>query len=122
MKQFAQMKPNDSSAIEFMKNPDYLPEIVDENAQKYAATNLDALNSKYSDFGGMVVGKDFYFTSARNTSRKKYGWNEEPFLDIYKASMVGGVEKNESLFERRHKYKIPRKYRCYNSRRQTHVF
>lgn len=97
MKQFAAMKPNDSRAVAFMKNPDYLPEIVDENAQKYAATNLDALNSKYSDFGGMVVGNDFYFTSARNTSRKKYGWNEEPFLDIYKASMVGGVEKNESL-------------------------
>ena len=33
-----------------------------DTAQKYAATNLDALNSKYSDFGGMVVGKDFYFT------------------------------------------------------------
>jgi len=97
MKQFAEMKPDDSRAVAFMKNPDYLPEIVDENAQKYAATNLDALNSKYSDFGGMVVGNDFYFTSARNTSRKKYGWNEEPFLDIYKASMVGGVEKNESL-------------------------
>lgn len=96
MKQFAQMKPSDSRAVEFMKNPDYLPKIVDESMQKYTASNL-ALNSKYSDFGGMVVGNDFYFTSARNTTRKKYGWNEEPFLDIYKASLVGGVEKNESL-------------------------
>lgn len=99
MKQFAEMKPNDSRAIEFMKNPNYLPEIIDENAQKYTAKNLDALNSKYSDFGGMVVGNDFYFTSARNTSRKKYGWNEEPFLDLYKATIVGGVEKNESLLD-----------------------
>jgi len=95
MKQFAQMKPNDSRAVAFMKNPDYLPAIVDENSQKYTATNLDALNSKYSDFGGKVIGNDFYFTSARNTSGKKYGWNEEPFLDIYKASIVGGVEKND---------------------------
>lgn len=99
MKQFAGMKPNDSRAVAFMKNPDYLPEIIDENAQKFAATNLDALNSKYSDFGGMVVGNDFYFTSARNTARKKYGWNEEPFLDIYKASIIGGVEKNEALLK-----------------------
>ncbi len=99
MKQFAEMKPNDSRAVAFMKNPDYLPEIIDENAQKYAATNLDALNSKYSDFGGTVVGSDFYFTSARNTSRKKYGWNEEPFLDIYKASLVGGTVKGESLLK-----------------------
>ncbi|SRX52402.1 OmpA family protein [Aequorivita sp. CIP111184] len=95
MKQFAEMKPSDSRSVEFMKNPDYLPAIIDANSQKYAATNLDALNSKYSDFGGMVVGNDFYFTSARNTTGKKYGWNEEPFLDIYKASIVGGVEKNE---------------------------
>ncbi|MAO47729.1 MAG: cell envelope biogenesis protein OmpA [Aequorivita sp.] len=99
MKQFAEMKPNDSRAVAFMKNPDYLPEIIDENTQKYSATNLDALNSKYSDFGGTVVGSDFYFTSARNTSRKKYGWNEEPFLDIYKASLVGGTVKGESLLK-----------------------
>ena len=99
MKQFAGMKPNDSRAVAFMENPDYLPKIVDENTQKYAATNLDALNSKFSDFGGMVVGNDFYFTSARNTTRKKYGWNEEPFLDIYKASIIGGVEKNEALLK-----------------------
>lgn len=99
MKQFASMKPSDSRAVAFMENPDYLPKIMDENAQKYTATNLDALNSKYSDFGGNVVGNDFYFTSARNTTRKKYGWNEEPFLDIYKASIIGDVEKNEVLLK-----------------------
>lgn len=97
MKQFAQMKPNDSRAIAFMKDPNYLPKIVDESRQKYTARNLDQLNSKYSDFGGTVVGNDFYFTSARNTSRKTYGWNDEPYLDIYKASIVGGVVKNAEL-------------------------
>ncbi len=97
MKQFAQMKPSDSRAIAFMKNPDYLPKIIDENAQKFTATNLDALNSEYSDFGGTVLGNEFYFASSRNTNRKKYGWNEEPFLDIYKASIIGGVEKDADL-------------------------
>ena len=99
MKQFSEMKPNDSRAIAFMKNPDYLPKIVDESTQKYTAKNLDALNSKYSDFGGLAIGKDFYFSSARNTTRKTYGWNEEPFLDIYKATNVGGVEKDEALLK-----------------------
>ncbi|MDN3722913.1 OmpA family protein [Aequorivita sp. SDUM287046] len=99
MKQFAEMAPTDSRAVAFMENPDYLPKIIDENAQQYTATNLDALNSKYSDFGGTVMGNEFYFTSARNTTRKKYGWNEEPFLDIYKASIIGGVEKNEVLLK-----------------------
>lgn len=97
MKQFAQMKPADSRAIAFMENPNYLPKIIDENAQKYTATNLEALNSEYSDFGGTVLGNDFYFASSRNTNRKKYGWNEEPFLEIYKASIIGGVEKDEEL-------------------------
>ncbi|MRT17717.1 OmpA family protein [Vitellibacter sp. q18] len=97
MKQFAQMQPNDSRAIDFMKNPNYLPQIVDENAQQYGATNLEALNSKFSDFGGTVVGNDFYFASARNTARKKYGWNDEPFLDIYKASVTNGSIGSGSL-------------------------
>ncbi len=99
MKLFASMNPEDSRAVTFMKNPDYLPQIVDESKQKYTATNLDALNSEYSDFGGIAIKNDFYFSSARNTNRKKYGWNEQPFLDIYKASIVGGTEKNETLLK-----------------------
>ncbi len=99
MKQFAQMKPSDSRAVAFMKNPDYLPKIIDENAQKYTATNLGDLNSKYSDFGGTVKGNEFYFASSRNTNRKTYGWNEEPYLDIYKASIIGGVVKDAELLK-----------------------
>lgn len=94
MRNFSQMKPQDSRAVDFMKDPDYLPRIMDENAQKYSATSLEALNSKYSDFGGTIVGSDFYFSSARNTKGKTYDWNDEPFLDIYKASIVGGVIKD----------------------------
>jgi outer membrane protein OmpA-like peptidoglycan-associated protein len=97
MKKFAQMKPDDSRAIAFMKNPDYLPKIMDENTQRYAAKNADQLNSKFSDFGGTLVGKELYFASSRNTTRKNYGWNEEPYLDIYKASNVGGTYKNATL-------------------------
>ena len=99
MKQFAQMKPKDSRAVAFMQNPDYLPKIIDENAQKYTATNLEGLNSKYSDYGGTVVGNDFYFTSGRNDSRATYGWNEEHYFDIYKASIIGGVEKDPELLK-----------------------
>lgn len=99
MKRFAQLKPNDSRAIEFMKNPNYLPKIVDERTQKYTASNLKDLNSKFSDFGGRIYNGAFYFTSARNTARKNYEWNNEPFLDIYKASIVGGVVKDAELLK-----------------------
>lgn len=28
-----------------------------------------------------------YFSTARNQDRRNYGWNKEPFLDIYSASI-----------------------------------
>ena len=96
MKTFAEMKPEDSRAKKFMENPNYIPLIMDE-VQRYSATNLEEINSEYSDFGAFMMGKDFYFSSARNTKRKKYGWNEQPYLDIYKATDVGGTIKNATL-------------------------
>ena len=98
MKKFSDLKANDSRAIEFMKNPNYIPTIM-EGVQRYGATNLEGLNSKYADFGGSVSGKDFYFASGRNTSRKTYQWNKEPFLDLYKAELVGGTIKNAALLK-----------------------
>ena len=98
MKKFSEMKPNDTRAKDFMKNPNYVPKIMDDMA-RYTATNMKEINSEYADFGGTVHGKDFYFASGRNTSRKKYQWNEEPYLDIYKASNVGGTMKNAELLD-----------------------
>ncbi|MEM7187050.1 MAG: OmpA family protein [Bacteroidota bacterium] len=98
MKTFASMAPNDSRAVEFLKNPNYVPQIMEDFA-RYEAKNLEDINTEYSEFGGIVIGKDFYFTSARNTTRKKYHWDEQPFLDIYKAELVGDAIKNASLLE-----------------------
>ena len=98
MKQFAELAPNDSRAIEFMKNPNYVPKLMEKQA-KFSATNMKDINTEYSEFGGIMVGKDFYFSSARNTTRKKYGWNEQPYLDIYKAENVGGTIKNAELLK-----------------------
>ena len=96
MKNFAKLSPNDTRVKEFMKNPNYIPKIMDDMA-RYTATNMEDINSEYADFGGFVYGKDFYFASGRNTSRKTYQWNEEPYLEIYKATNVGGTMKNAEL-------------------------
>jgi len=43
-------------------------------------------NSKYSDFGAFEHDGKIYFTSSRDegvTIKRLYGWNEQPFLDIY---------------------------------------
>lgn len=54
-------------------------------------SNLEDINTKYSDFGGFEHNGKLFFASARNNTdingKKKYSWNEEPFLDIYQADV-----------------------------------
>lgn len=88
MQNFARMNPSDSRAKAFMDNPEYLNELLNSEP-KYKAESLSGVNSEYSDFGGFIQGDDFYFASGRNTKRKTYGWNDQPYLDIYKAKIVG---------------------------------
>jgi len=85
MNKFVTMRPGDIRAVAYRENPDYLPKIL-EKGKKFNIQNL-TFNTEYSDFGGAVLGNDLYFTSARNTGRKTYGWNEEPYLDIFFLSM-----------------------------------
>jgi len=96
MQKYAGMMPKDSRAIAFMKDPNYLPKLMEEQPS-YEAKNLKEINTEFSDFGGTMIGKEFYFSSARNTSRKKYQWDEQRFLDIYVAKDVGGTIKNADL-------------------------
>ena len=84
MKKFAGMAPSDQRAMIFMKDPNYLPKLRSQ-AKRYDATPL-AINSDKSEFGAVLTNDNIlYFTSARNMSRKTYGWNEEPFLDMYQS-------------------------------------
>jgi outer membrane protein OmpA-like peptidoglycan-associated protein/tetratricopeptide (TPR) repeat protein len=81
MDRFASMRPSDNRATAFRKNPDYLPKIL-EKGKKFNVQNAE-FNSEQSDFGGMINDGKLYITSGRNDNRKTYGWNDQPFLDIY---------------------------------------
>jgi len=81
MERFASMRPSDDRATAFRKNPNYLPKIL-EQGKKFNLQNAD-FNSEQSDFGATVNDGKLYITSSRNDSRKTYGWNNQPFLDIY---------------------------------------
>jgi len=83
MKKFASMAPNDQRAKTFKENPNYISTL--QNKEKLFDVKALAINSDKSDFGAVLSENALYFTSARNTSRKEYGWNGQPFLDIYKA-------------------------------------
>jgi outer membrane protein OmpA-like peptidoglycan-associated protein/tetratricopeptide (TPR) repeat protein len=93
MKKFADAKPKDDRAKAFLSNPDYIPGIL-EGEKLYDITSLE-FNSEYSDFGGTVKDGNLYFSSARNNARRNYGWNDEPYLDIYRVAVGGdatGIE------------------------------
>jgi Outer membrane protein and related peptidoglycan-associated (lipo)proteins len=84
MKKFASLAPNDQRAVEFKQDPNYLPKLKSQT-KLFDEKALD-INSDKSDFGAVLTNDNYlYFASARNKARKNYGWNEEPFLDLYKA-------------------------------------
>lgn len=95
MNEFAASAPKDTRAKAFIANPNYLDKIL-ARPNKVTIKNL-AINSKASDFGGMVLDKKLYITSARNNSRNNYGWNKQPYLDIYSYTINNGVYSNETL-------------------------
>ena len=53
-------------------------------------------NTEFSDFGGYSADGKLYFASARDTDvKKRYGWNAEPFLDIYYVTVTETEGKKE---------------------------
>jgi outer membrane protein OmpA-like peptidoglycan-associated protein/tetratricopeptide (TPR) repeat protein len=92
MNKFVELRPSDNRATSFLKDPNYLPKIISKG-KRFNVQNLD-INSEYSDFGGTLNNNKLYITSSRNTvglfdlgrwitQRINYGWNNEPYLDIY---------------------------------------
>jgi outer membrane protein OmpA-like peptidoglycan-associated protein/tetratricopeptide (TPR) repeat protein len=82
---FAKKAPSDHRAKDFNQNPGYLPKLL----SKQKSYNVKALeiNSEGSDFGAVLTNENtLYFTSSRNKSKRTDGWNDEPYLDIYKST------------------------------------
>ena len=85
MQKFASLAPNDQRASEFKQDPNYLPKLKSQT-KLFDEKSLD-INSDKSDFGAVLTNDNtLYFATARNKARKNYGWNEEPFLDLYKST------------------------------------
>jgi outer membrane protein OmpA-like peptidoglycan-associated protein/tetratricopeptide (TPR) repeat protein len=94
MAKFSALAPNDQRAKAYKENPNYVPKLASKESG-YTASSLP-VSSEKSDFGAVLYGNDLYFTTARNTARKNYGWNEEPFLDVYKATLGDGGNFSEA--------------------------
>lgn len=84
MQAFASKAPQDSRAVAFKQDPNYLPRLQDKK-KLYDIQLLD-MNSDKSDFGAVLYNDRVYFASARNGKRRTFKWTNEPYLDIYSAS------------------------------------
>jgi outer membrane protein OmpA-like peptidoglycan-associated protein len=84
MATFSKMQPNDARAKAFSTNPNYTNQLKLQ-AKQYDILKSDVSSDK-SDFGAVLTqNNEVYFTSARNTSRKENGMDDQPYLDVYKA-------------------------------------
>lgn len=97
MKKFADLMPEDSRAIDFLKEPDYIPALRSQEAL-FTFEDSRMNHSQFSDFGGILTTDNIlYFASARDESNRKYGWNNQPFLNVYAASYVADEEKFKDI-------------------------
>jgi outer membrane protein OmpA-like peptidoglycan-associated protein/tetratricopeptide (TPR) repeat protein len=85
MSQFASLAPMDDRAKAYKANPNYLISI--RNMAVGFETKAMDVNGEASDFAAVRIDDKIYFSSARNNSRGNYGWNKEPYLDIYEATI-----------------------------------
>ncbi len=77
---------DDSRVSELEKNKNYFAEYTNKPKTYINIHNLST-NTKFSDFGGFLHDGYFYFASTRpdQENKKLYKWNNQPYLDIYKA-------------------------------------
>lgn len=98
---FAQKAPNDQRAANFKSNPNYLSKLLDK--QKAFNVKTIKINSEKTDFAGFLSNESqLYFVSSRNKTKRTDGWNEEPYLDIYRVTYTtdgnfGKVEEQADL-------------------------
>lgn len=85
MQKFAQLAPNDARAKAFKNNPNYLAQLKNQSKQ-YDIKKSD-VSSEKADFGAVLTNNnEVFFSSARNTARRENGMDDQPYLDLYKAT------------------------------------
>jgi outer membrane protein OmpA-like peptidoglycan-associated protein/tetratricopeptide (TPR) repeat protein len=90
MAKFMIVQNDDSRTEEY--NPENIVKydyLNDAERNRVVTLKPAAFNSANSDFGAYIKDNMLYFASARNTEGNKiYGWNDEPFLDLYQLAIT----------------------------------
>lgn len=83
LRKYKKYNKNDSRLRRFLKDGN-LASVVFNSRERYDVTPAN-FNSSESDFGVFAKGEHLYFASSRKdqVSGDAYGWNEEPWLDLF---------------------------------------
>ncbi|MHC5310261.1 OmpA family protein [Myroides sp. LJL116] len=85
MDAFANMEQQDTRTLLYKQNPNYLEEL--QNKEEFYKIALLDINSDYSDYGGVIFGKQLIFTSTRATNTKNGGlidpWTNQSYNSLY---------------------------------------
>jgi outer membrane protein OmpA-like peptidoglycan-associated protein/tetratricopeptide (TPR) repeat protein len=83
---FSKMLPEDLRAIEHLKNPNYIPKLVDDS-KLFNVEKTGINDPEQSDFGAILSNDNIlYFVSTRDNGKKEDNWTNNPYLDIYKSN------------------------------------
>ncbi|MFS4457497.1 OmpA family protein [Maribacter sp. 2304DJ31-5] len=83
LRKYKKFNKNDSRVKRFLKDGN-LASVVFNSRQRYEVAPV-TFNSKESDFGTFSRDGNLYFSSSRRdaVTGATYGWNEEPWLDLF---------------------------------------
>ena len=98
MKKYKFEAENDSRVTKFFDNEDFISEMFNIK-KKYTLSKLN-FNTKFSDFGAVEYNNEIVFASTRDEGvsiKRKYVWNEQPFLEIYKVNKEGTVKEVKKI-------------------------
>lgn len=100
MKQFIALEDQDTRAVLYSKNPNYIKNIT-TNVEKYELSLLN-VNSSYSDYGATVYEDQLIFTSARENNQianqKVHLWTNENFTSLYSSKIIADEFEEPVLF------------------------
>ena len=89
---FNRLKIKDSRGMDFAAKHNMLAAIRDPKNPIYSVGKVDGINTPLSDFGVTMTSDGVIFSSTNDYTgkswvRRKYMWNEQGFLNLYKAKV-----------------------------------
>jgi len=98
MKKYKNEAGKDSRVSKFFEKEDFISAMFNLKKQ-YSLAKTD-FNTSFSDFGAVEYNDEVVFVSSQDegvSTKRKYAWNAQPFLDIYKVGKDGTVGQAEKI-------------------------